>query len=180
MAHRIAVIAGDGIGLEVIPAGIDVITRAAGAAGASLEFTHFEWGSEYYLRTGKMMPADALDILKGFDAIYLGAVGDPRVPDHVSVWELILPIRQRFNQYVNLRPMRLMPSVTGPLAGRGPRDIDMICVRENSEGEYAGAGFRRGNGTATDRAEQTGIFTREGIERIAHYAFTLEIGRAHV
>ena len=173
MAFRIAVIAGDGIGQEVIPAGIRIVERAATASGTSLEFVEFPWGCDYYLQTGRMMSADALDTLKGFDAIYLGAVGAPSVPDHVSVWELILPIRQHFEQYVNLRPMRLLPSVAGPLAGRTPADIDMICVRENSEGEYAGAGFRMGHGTTDDRAEQTGVFTRRGIERIARYAFAL-------
>lgn len=177
MALRIAVIAGDGIGQEVIPAGILVAAYAAKTCGAALEFTEFPWGCDYYLQTGRMMSADALDTLKSFDAIYLGAVGAPSVPDHVSVWELILPIRQHFQQYVNLRPMRLLPSVSGPLAGRTPADIDMICVRENSEGEYAGVGWRHGHGTATDRAEQTGVFTRRGIERIARYAFDLAATR---
>ncbi len=177
MALRIAVIAGDGIGQEVIPAGIAVVERAAAACGASLEFTEFPWGCDYYLRTGTMMSADALETLQRYDAIYLGAVGAPSVPDHVSVWELILPIRQHFEQYVNLRPMRLLPSVNSPLAGRTTADIDMICVRENSEGEYAGVGSRHGHGTAGDRAEQTGIFTRKGIERIARYAFDLAAHR---
>jgi tartrate dehydrogenase/decarboxylase/D-malate dehydrogenase len=120
-----------------------------------------------------MMDADALDRLQGFDAIYLGAIGDPSVPDHVSVWELILPIRQRFDQYVNLRPMRLLPGVPGPLAGRTPADIDMICVRENSEGEYSGVGGRMHAGTPHEVAEQTGVFTRRGVDRIARFAFEL-------
>jgi tartrate dehydrogenase/decarboxylase/D-malate dehydrogenase len=120
-----------------------------------------------------MMDADALDRLQEFDAIYLGAIGDPSVPDHVSVWELILPIRQRFDQYVNLRPMRLLPGVAGPLAGRTPADIDMICVRENSEGEYAGVGGRMHAGTPHEVAEQTGVFTRRGVDRIARFAFEL-------
>jgi tartrate dehydrogenase/decarboxylase/D-malate dehydrogenase len=120
-----------------------------------------------------MMDADALDTLQPFDAIYLGAIGDPAVPDHVSVWELILPIRQRFDQYVNLRPMRLLPGVPGPLAGRTPSDVDMICVRENSEGEYSGFGGRLHQGTPNEVAEQTGVFTRRGIERIARFAFEL-------
>src|SRR5437870_4471210 len=139
---NIAVIAGDGIGREVIPAGMDVLRRAVSDGACALEFTEFPWGCEFFRRTGTMMDADGLDRLADFDAIYLGAVGDPAVPDHVSVWELILPIRQRFDQYVNLRPMRLLPGVRGPLAGRTPADIDMICVRENSEGEYAGVGGR--------------------------------------
>jgi tartrate dehydrogenase/decarboxylase / D-malate dehydrogenase len=170
---KIAVIAGDGIGREVIPAGIDVLRCAVGDEACSLEFTEFPWGCEFYLRTGMMMPADALAHLSEFDAIYLGAIGDPAVPDHVSVWELILPIRQRFDQYVNLRPMRLLPGVPGPLAGRTSADVDMICVRENSEGEYAGFGGRLHLGTAHEVAEQTGIFTRRGVERIARFAFEL-------
>ena len=124
-----------------------------------------------------MMPADGLDRLRDFDAIYLGAIGAPSVPDHVSVWELILPIRQRFGQYVNLRPVRLLPGIASPLAGRGAADIDMLCVRENSEGEYAGIGGRVHGGTADEVAEQTGLFTRRGIERIVRYAFGLAQGR---
>lgn len=170
---NIAVIAGDGIGMEVIPAGIALLREAARSESCALEFTEFPWGCEYYRRTGTMMSGDALDRLQDFDAIYLGAVGAPGVPDHVSVWELILPIRQRFDQYVNLRPMRLLPGVRGPLAGREPIDIDMMCVRENSEGEYAGFGGRLFAGTPHEVAEQTGIFTRRGVERIARYAFEL-------
>jgi tartrate dehydrogenase/decarboxylase/D-malate dehydrogenase len=166
--HKIAIIPGDGIGQEVVPAALEVIERAA---PGFLATTEFPWGCEFYHRTGRMMEADGLDQLQKFDAIFLGAIGDPRVPDHISVWELILPLRQRFDQYVNLRPMRLMPGVTGPLAGRTSRDIDMVCVRENSEGEYAGLGGRLHVGTAHEVAEQTGIFTYRGIERIARYAF---------
>jgi tartrate dehydrogenase/decarboxylase/D-malate dehydrogenase len=118
-----------------------------------------------------MMDADGFDRLREFDAIYLGAIGDPSVPDHISVWQLILPIRQRFDQYVNLRPMRLVAGAKTPLAGRGPADIDMICVRENSEGEYAGIGGRLHPGTANDVAQQVSVMTRRGIERIARYAF---------
>jgi tartrate dehydrogenase/decarboxylase/D-malate dehydrogenase len=174
---NIAVIAGDGIGTEVIPAGIDLLRHAVRGESCALEFTEFPWGCEYYQRTGTMMSADALDRLGDFDAIYLGAVGAPGVPDHVSVWELILPIRQRFDQYVNLRPMRLLPGVAGPLAGREPGEIDMICVRENSEGEYAGFGGRLFAGTPHEVAEQTGVFTRRGVERIARYAFELAARR---
>ncbi len=174
---NIAVIAGDGIGQEVIPAGIDVLRHAVRHESSTFTFTEFPWGCDFYRRTGTMMSADALDQLQHFDAIYLGAVGDPAVPDHVSVWELILPIRQRFDQYVNLRPMRLLPGVPGPLAGRGPADIDMICVRENSEGEYSGVGGRMHAGTPHEIAEQTGIFTRRGVDRIARYAFELAARR---
>src|SRR5215210_1929879 len=168
--HRVAVIAGDGIGREVIPAGIEVIEAAAPGV---CEFVEFPWGCDFYRRHGKMMDADGLDQLQPFDAIYLGAIGDPAVPDHVSVWELILPIRQRFDQYVNLRPMRLLPGVRCPLAGRGAADIDMVCVRENSEGEYSGFGGRLLAGSAHEVAEQTSIFTRRGVERIAKFAFEL-------
>ena len=168
---KIAVIAGDGIGREVIPAGIAAIETAARGADVALSFTEFEWSCEYYTRHGRMMDEDGLDRLAKFDAIYLGAVGAPNVPDHVSVWELILPIRQRFDQYVNLRPMRLLPGLTSPLANRGAADIDMVCVRENSEGEYAGSGGRLHVGTPHEVAEQTAIFTRHGIERIVRYGF---------
>ncbi len=174
---RIAVIAGDGIGTEVIPAGIEVLKHAVRSEARSLEFTEFPWGCDFYRRTGKMMDDDALDRLQEFDAIYLGAVGAPGVPDHVSVWELILPIRQRFDQYVNLRPMRLLPGVTSPLAGRTPADIDMVCVRENSEGEYSGVGGRMLKGTPHEVAEQTSIFTRRGVDRVVRYAFELAASR---
>jgi tartrate dehydrogenase/decarboxylase/D-malate dehydrogenase len=175
--YRIASIAGDGIGQEVIPAGIEVMTAAAAQRGFRCEFTPLPWGSEYYLRTGRMLDVDAVEQLQTFDAIYLGAIGDPRVPDHVTARELILPLRQRLRQYVNLRPMRLLPGITSPLAGRTAADIDMVCVRENSEGEYCGIGGRLHSGTPDELAQQTGIFTRRGIERIARYAFTLARSR---
>jgi tartrate dehydrogenase/decarboxylase/D-malate dehydrogenase len=171
--HRIAVIAGDGIGKEVIPAGIDVMKMAASEGHFTCEFTELPWGCDFYLRNGRMMDADWLDQVRKFDAIYLGAIGDPRVPDHISARELILPFRQGLRQYVNLRPMRLLPGITSPLGGRAAADIDMICVRENSEGEYCGVGGRLHAGTPDELAEQTGIFTRRGIERIARYAFEL-------
>ena len=170
---RVAVIAGDGIGQEVIPAGIAVVKKAAAMCGAAVEFVEFPWGCDFYRRHGKMMDDDGFDRLKDFDAIYFGAVGDPSVPDHISVWQLIIPIRQRFDQYVNLRPMRLLAGATTPLAGRGPADIDMVCVRENSEGEYAGIGGRVHAGTPHDIAQQVSVFTRRGIERIARYAFEI-------
>ena len=175
-SFRIAVIAGDGIGREVIPAGIEVLENAA-AKEVALEFVEFPWGCEFYLRNGRMMDADGFERLQEFDAIYLGAIGDPRVPDHVSVWELILPIRQRFDQYVNLRPMRLLPGVRSPLVGRGPADIDMICVRENSEGEYSGIGGRLHAGTPHEVAEQTSLMSRRGVERIARFGFELAARR---
>jgi tartrate dehydrogenase/decarboxylase/D-malate dehydrogenase len=171
--YRIAVIAGDGIGKEVVPAGMEVLRMAAGQGGFTCDFVDIPWGCDYYLQTGRMMDADGVAQLMAFDAIYLGAIGDPRVSDAVSARELILPLRQRLGQYVNLRPMRLMPGITSPLANRGAADIDMICVRENSEGEYCGIGGRLHGGTAQELAEQTGVFTRHGIERIARYAFRL-------
>jgi tartrate dehydrogenase/decarboxylase/D-malate dehydrogenase len=174
---RIAVIAGDGIGKEVIPAGIGVLNAAGELNGFRCEFTPLPWGCDYYLQTGRMMDPDGIGQLLKFDAIYLGAIGDPRVADHISARELILPLRQRLGQYVNLRPMRLLPGITSPLANRTAGDIDMICVRENSEGEYCGIGGRLHGGTPYEMAEQTGVFTRQGIERIARYAFTLAASR---
>ena len=175
--HRIAVIAGDGIGKEVIPASIDVLNIAAERGGFRCDFTPIPWGCDYYLETGRMMDPDGVEQLLKFDAIYLGAIGDPRVADHISARDLILPLRQKLGQYVNLRPMRLMPGTTSPLANRTAADIDMICVRENSEGEYCGMGGRLHGGTPQELAVQTGVFTRHGIERIARYAFRLAATR---
>jgi tartrate dehydrogenase/decarboxylase/D-malate dehydrogenase len=175
--YRIAVIAGDGIGKEVIPAGMQVLAMAGAQDGFRCEFTDLPWGCDHYLQTGRMIDPDGIDRVMNFDAIYLGAIGDPRVADHISARELILPLRQRLRQYVNLRPMRLLGGITSPLAGRGPADIDMICVRENSEGEYCGIGGRLHAGTPNELAEQTGVFTRHGIARIARYAFRLAESR---
>lgn len=172
-----AIVAGDGIGREVVPAALVVVERVALRTGCRVVTEAFPWGCDYYLETGRMMARDALEVLRGFDAIFLGAVGAPSVPDHVSVWELILPIRQRFDQYVNLRPMKLLPGIEGPLAGRGPADIDMVCIRENSEGEYAGIGGRLHAGSPNEVAAQTGLFTRRGIERIVRYAFRVAASR---
>ena len=168
--HRIAVIAGDGIGKEVIPAGIAVLEAAVRGSGLTLEFTELPWGCEYFLQYGRMMAEDGLVQLAAFDAIYLGAIGAPTVPDRVTA-ELLLRIRQRFDQYVNLRPMRLLAGLSSPLANRGPADIDMVCIRENSEGEYAGVGGRVRVGTPHEVAQQTSVFTRNGIERILRYGF---------
>src|SRR5262245_32614340 len=173
---RIAVIAGDGIGREVIPAGVGVLEAATRGSGASLSFTEFPWGCEFYKQHGRMMDEDGFEQLAAFDAIYLGAIGAPGVPDGVSA-ALILAIRQRFDQYVNLRPMRLLPGLASPLANRGAADIDMVCVRENSEGEYAGVGGRIHVGTDREVAEQTSVFTRHGIERILRYGFTIAQAR---
>jgi tartrate dehydrogenase/decarboxylase/D-malate dehydrogenase len=171
--YRIAVIAGDGIGPEVIPVGVDVLTRAARKDGFGLEFTDLPWGCDYYLKTGKMLDDNWVETLKAFDAIYLGAIGAPTVPDYISANQLLLPMRQLLVQYVNLRPMRLMPGIRSPLGGRTAADIDMVCVRENSEGEYCGVGGRIHVGTDLEMAEQTGIFTKKGIERVARFGFEL-------
>jgi tartrate dehydrogenase/decarboxylase/D-malate dehydrogenase len=176
--YKIAVIAGDGIGKEVIPAAIDVLNIAARKQGGfALEFTETGWGCDYYLKHGRMLEENGIDRLMSFDAIYMGAIGAPTVSDAISARELILPLRQRLRQYVNLRPMRLLPGIASPLAGRGPADIDMICVRENSEGEYCGIGGRVHAGTPMETVEQTGVFTRQGIERIARYAFKVAQSR---
>ena len=175
--YKIAVIAGDGIGQEVLPSGIEVLKAVAAQSGFACEFTDLPWGCDYYLRHGRMMDADAIERLLRFDAIYLGAIGAPTVPDHISAQDLLLPIRQRLSQYVNLRPMRLLPGIGSPLAGRGAADIDMVCVRENSEGEYCGVGGRTHVGMPEEVAAQTGIFTRRGIERIARFAFRMAASR---
>jgi tartrate dehydrogenase/decarboxylase/D-malate dehydrogenase len=169
---RIAVIAGDGIGKEVIPAGIAAIEKVTRGSGVSMSFNELPWSCEYYRTHGRMMDDDGFGRLSTFDAIYLGALGAPGVSDAASAG-LILAIRQTFDQYVNLRPMRLLPGLSSPLANRGAADIDMICVRENSEGEYSGVGGRIHRGTPHEVAQQTGVFTRHGIERILRYAFEL-------
>src|SRR5437660_7378738 len=167
MSERIAVIPGDGVGKEVVPEGIRVLDRVR----PGLEFVELDWGSERYERTGQMMPDDGIDVLARFDAIYLGAVGWPTVPDHVTLWGCLMPIRKTFEQYVNLRPVRLLPGIRGPLAGRGPADIDMLFVRENTEGEYSGTGGRVHVGTEAELAVEVPVFTRRAIERCARYAF---------
>lgn len=172
--YKIAVIAGDGIGPEVIEQGIRVLEQAAAQDGGfSFEFTRFPWGCEYYLKTGRMMPEDGMEQLAGFDAIYLGAVGAPGVPDHVSLWDLLLKIRKGFDQYVNLRPVKLLDGAPCPLKDVDRKDIDMIVVRENSEGEYAGAGDWLFKGREDEVVLQTGVFSRKGCERVIRYAFEL-------
>ena len=175
--YRIAVIAGDGIGQEVIPAGQSVLEAAVGES-ARLEWHELDWGSDHYRRTGLMMPEDGLETLKQHDAIYLGAVGDAAaIPDHVTLWGLLLPIRKTFDLYVNVRPIKLLPGVTGPLRGKGPADIDMLFVRENTEGEYAGVGGRVHTHTEHEVAIQTSVFSRFNVERVARYALELARGR---
>jgi tartrate dehydrogenase/decarboxylase / D-malate dehydrogenase len=174
--HKIAVIAGDGIGKEVVPAAMAAIQAAVRGTEVSIAFTELPWGCEHYLAHGRMMAEDAFEQLGAFDAIYLGAIGAPGVPDGVSA-AMILAIRQRFDQYVNLRPMRLLKGIASPLANRTTADIDMICVRENSEGEYSGVGGRIHRGTPHEVAQQVGVFTRHGIERILRYGFELAARR---
>ena len=171
---HIAVIAGDGIGPEVITEGKKVFSGIAQMDGTfSVTFEDFPWGCEYYLKSGEMMPENGLDLLRGYDAIYLGAVGYPGVPDHVSLGDLLLRIRRGFDEYINLRPVRLLHGAPCPLADISPRDIDMIVVRENSEGEYANVGARLYPETPRETALQTGVFSRYGCERVIRYAYEL-------
>ena len=176
--HRIAVIPGDGIGLETTAAALLVLEQASAAWGFELEFETFEWGCDYYVRTGRMMDGEALTTLGGFAAIFLGAVGRPDVPDRISVWELILPIRRHFEQYINLRPVRLFEGVPCPLRNRGPADIDFVVVRENNEGEYVDMGGSIYAGTPGEICTQMALFTRAGTERAARYALELAEERA--
>ena len=171
---RIAVIAGDGIGPEVIAEGKQVLQAIAAIDGSfAVEFTDFPWGCEYYLKTGRMMDEDGLEKLKAFDAIYLGAVGYPGVPDNVSLGDLLLKIRSGFDEYINLRPVKLLAGAPCPLKDVKREDIDMMVVRENSEGEYANVGARLYPGSPQEVALQTGVFSRKGCERVIRYAYEL-------
>lgn len=171
--YRIATIAGDGIGREVMPEGVRALSAAAAACGFKVEVQSFDWSCETYKATGAMMPDDGLDRLREHDAILLGAVGYPGVPDHISLWGLLLPIRRGFDQYVNLRPVRLMEGVRSPLRDLLPGDVDMWIVRENSEGEYSQVGGRLFEGTEHETVTQVSTFTRRGTDRIITYAFEL-------
>ena len=171
--YKIAVIPGDGIGKEVVPEGLRVLEAAGKRFGIQYAFTHFDWSCETYAKTGKMMPDDGLDQLRPFDAIFLGAVGYPGVPDHISLWGLLIPIRRTFEQYANLRPVRLLKGVDSPLKNAKPGEIDFCVVRENVEGEYSNIGGRIYNGTDEEMAMQQTIFTRRGVDRIMRFAFEL-------
>jgi len=171
--YRIAAIPGDGIGKEVVPEGMRALEAAATKFGFALEWTEFPWSCETYAQTGAMMPEDGLDQLAKFDAIFLGAVGFPGVPDHVSLWGLLIPIRRTMEQYINLRPVRLLKGITSPLAGRGREDIDFVVVRENNEGEYSEIGGRLYAGTEREMVVQESVFTRAGVDRVLRYAFEL-------
>ena len=178
MRHRIAVIPGDGIGREVVPEGQRVLEAAGRRFGFELAWTDFDWSCERFAKTGRMMPEDGLEQLRVCDAIFLGAVGAPGVPDHVSLWGLLIPIRRTFRQYVNLRPVRLLRGVRSPLADRSPAEIDMVIVRENNEGEYSEIGGRLYKGTEDELAVQQAVFTRKGCDRVMRYAFELARTRA--
>jgi tartrate dehydrogenase/decarboxylase/D-malate dehydrogenase len=173
---KIAVIPGDGVGIEVVAEGQRVLEAATRREkNLQLKFTAFDWGSAYYKTHDRMMPADALDTLRKFDAIYLGAIGDPSIPDHITLHGLLFPIRREFDQYVNVRPAYLYAGAPTPLANKAPGSIDMLVIRENTEGEYADAGGRIYRGFPDEVAVQTNIFTRHGTERIIRFAF----GQAH-
>ena len=172
--YSIAVIAGDGIGPEVIGEGVKTLKKVAELDGSfEFDFTFFPWGCEYYLREGKMMPDDGIETLSKFDAIFLGAVGYPGVPDHISLWDLLLVIRKKFDQYINLRPVKLLKGAPCPLKDVAREDVDMIFVRENSEGEYAGSGAWLYRDQPHEVVIQNGVFSRHGCERVIRYAFEL-------
>jgi len=176
--YSIAAIPADGIGPEVIAAGLQALETLEQRAGDfKLRVKHFDWGSDYYKKTGRMMPEDGPEQLKAFDAIFFGAVGAPDVPDHITLWGLRLPICQGFDQYANVRPTRILPGISSPLAGVGPGDLDWVIVRENSEGEYAGQGGRTHRGLPEEVATEVSIFTRVGVTRIMRYAFRLAQSR---
>ena len=174
---KIAVIPGDGIGKEVVPEGIRVLNAAAQKHGLSFNWEQFPWSCETYLQTGLMMPEDGLDQIRRHDSVFLGAVGFPGVPDHISLWGLLIPIRRGFKQYANLRPVKLMPGVPCPLVGRKVGDIDMVVVRENNEGEYSSIGGRLYEGTEQEMAVQQSVFTRQGVDRILKVAFDIAQAR---
>jgi len=177
-SYKIAAIPGDGIGTEVIAAGLEALEICARRDGGfRLDVENFDWGSDYYKTRGVMMPADGLATLKSFDAIYFGAVGAPDVPDHVTLWGLRLAICQPFDQYANVRPTRILPGIVSPLRGVEQGDLDWVIVRENSEGEYAGQGGRSHRGLPEEVATEVSIFTRTGVERIMRFAFDLARSR---
>lgn len=175
--YKIASIPGDGIGREVLPEGIRVLDAVGSRFGIEWQWDHFDWSCERYSREGRMMPDDGLEQIRQHDAIYLGAVGFPGVPDHISLWQLLIPIRREFKQYVNLRPVRLMPGIASPLAGREVGDIDYWVVRENNEGEYSEIGGRLYSGTDQELVVQQNVFTRQGVDRILRFAFELAQSR---
>ena len=177
MTYKIALIPGDGIGKEVIPAAVEILKTLSERHAFDMSFTEFPYSCELYLKTGSMMPADGIEKLRAFDAIFLGAVGDYKVPDHVSLWGLLIPIRRQMQQYVNVRPVKLLPGIKSPLAGRTSEDIDFVVVRENNEGEYSQVGGRMFEGTDLEMVVQETVFTRKGVDRVMNYAFELAQNR---
>jgi len=171
--YRIALIPGDGIGQEVVPAAVEVLEKAGGRHGFGFDWQEFDWSCERYAKTGQMMPEDGIEQLRPFDGIFLGAVGYPDVPDHISLWGLLIPIRRAFQQYANVRPVKLFDGVASPLRDRGAGDIDLVVVRENSEGEYSEMGGRIYAGQPQETVIQESVFTRYGVDRILCYAFEL-------
>src|SRR5947209_5216507 len=172
-SYKLAVIPGDGIGKEVVPEGLRALEAVGAKFGLGFQLTHFDWSCETYKKTNRMMPEDGLARLRDHDAIFLGAVGFPGVPDHVSLWGLLIPIRREFEQYVNLRPVRLLPGLVPPIRDRNPGDIDFWIVRENSEGEYSQIGGRQHAGTEHETVIQDAIFTRRSTDRVMRYACNL-------
>jgi len=175
--YRIALIPGDGIGKEVVPPAVSILETLGTIHGFDLRWTEYDWGCERLLRAGEIMPAEGIEQLHDHDAILLGAVGSPEVPDHVSLWGMLLPIRRQLRQYVNLRPVKLLPGIRSPLANRTPEEIDFVVVRENNEGEYSRIGGRIYEGTDDEVVIQEAIFTRRGVDRIIDYAFRLTLAR---
>jgi tartrate dehydrogenase/decarboxylase/D-malate dehydrogenase len=173
MTYNIALIPGDGIGKEVVPEAVKIMKVLSKQHCFDMSYTEFPYSCEYYLKTGRMMPADGIEKLRAFDAIFLGAVGDFEVPDHVSLWGLLIPIRRQMQQYVNVRPVRLLPGIQSPLANRKPEDIDFVVVRENNEGEYSQIGGRLYEGSDLEMVVQESVFTRRGVDRIMRYAFEM-------
>ena len=176
MSYRVALLPGDGVGPEVIAEA----RRAVDALGLPIEWTELPWGSAYWHEHGRMMPEDWESIVRGHDAVLMGAVGDPSVPDHLSLWGLILLIRQRLDLWANIRPARLLEGIPCPLAGRGPADVDMLFVRENTEGEYSGIGGRAHEGLPSEVGVETSVFTRGGVERVLRHAFEIAAERRGV
>jgi tartrate dehydrogenase/decarboxylase / D-malate dehydrogenase len=174
---RIAAIPGDGVGCEVVPAAIEVLKEVGERLQVRFQFLTYDWGSEFYFKNGRMMPSDALDQLRGSDAILLGAIGHPTIRDHTTLNGLLLPIRRAFDQYVNVRPAILYPGVRSPLGGVSPGEVDLVVVRENTEGEYAQAGGFVHHGNPSEVAVQVSVFTRQGVERVIRYAFELAVRR---
>ncbi len=178
-SYHIAAIPGDGIGVDTVEEAMATLQVAAQVhGGINLTFSRYPWGCNYYLEHGRMMSEDALQVLADHDSILFGAVGFPTVPDHISLWGLLLPIRQHFDQYINLRPVKLLEGIAGPLLDKGPQDVDMICIRENTEGEYGGAGGRVHRGHDSEVAVETSVFTRAGIERVLRYGFDVASRRS--